>query len=96
MELAINVGFYGLLWLLLPQALELDLRGFVTGSAPEWFDYVELAFYAAAIAIVEPFYVAAGFALYLNRRTLLEGWDLELAFRRLAARLGDAARSNAA
>jgi hypothetical protein len=96
MELALNIGFYGLLWLLLPQALELDLRGFVTGSSPEWFDFVELAFYAAAIAIVEPFYVAAGFALYLNRRTLLEGWDLELAFRRLAARMGDAARSNAA
>ncbi|HET7198127.1 MAG TPA: hypothetical protein VFI86_05635, partial [Burkholderiales bacterium] len=42
--------------------------------------------YAATVFVVEPFYVAGGFALYLNRRTLLEGWDLEVALRRLAER----------
>lgn len=36
--------------------------------------------------IIEPFYVAAGFSLYINRRTNLEAWDLELLFRRIAAR----------
>jgi hypothetical protein len=40
--------------------------------------------YALVIFALEPFYVAAGFALYLNRRTLLEGWDIELALRRIA------------
>lgn len=40
-----------------------------------------------AIALVAPFYVGGGFALYLNRRTELEGWDIELAFRRLKRRL---------
>jgi hypothetical protein len=40
--------------------------------------------YAAVIFLLEPFYVAAGFALYLNRRTLLEGWDIEVALRRIA------------
>lgn len=40
-----------------------------------------------AIAILEPLYVAGGFALYVNRRTHLEGWDIELSFRRLARRL---------
>ncbi len=40
-----------------------------------------------ASAVLEPFYVAAGFGLYLNRRVQLEAWDLELAFRRLAQRL---------
>jgi hypothetical protein len=40
-----------------------------------------------ATAVLEPFYVAAGFGLYLNRRVQLEAWDLELAFRRLAQRL---------
>src|SRR5688500_20026036 len=38
------------------------------------------------IFALEPFYVAAGFALYLNRRTLLEGWDIEVALRRIAQR----------
>lgn len=43
--------------------------------------------YLAAIAIIEPFYAGAGFGLYLNSRTHLEGWDVELSFRRLEERL---------
>ncbi|MEO5624520.1 MAG: DUF4129 domain-containing protein [Dokdonella sp.] len=43
-----------------------------------------------ATAIIEPFYIGAGFGLYLNRRMQLEGWDIELAFRRIAARLSQA------
>jgi hypothetical protein len=39
------------------------------------------------MSAVEPLYVAAGFALYLNRRTQLEAWDIDLAFRRLRQRL---------
>ena len=42
--------------------------------------------YVAVILLLEPFYVAAGFGLYLNRRTLLEGWDIEVALRRIAER----------
>jgi len=37
--------------------------------------------------LMEPFYVSSGFALYVNSRTLTEGWDIELAFKRLGARL---------
>uniref|UniRef100_UPI0021492430 DUF4129 domain-containing protein n=1 Tax=Tahibacter caeni TaxID=1453545 RepID=UPI0021492430 len=44
-----------------------------------------------ALSLIEPFYVGAGFGLYLNRRTQLEAWDVELAFRRLAARLSTTA-----
>ena len=44
-----------------------------------------------AMSLIEPFYVGAGFGLYLNRRTQLEAWDVELAFRRLAARLSTTA-----
>lgn len=45
------------------------------------------ACYALAVSIVEPFYVGAGFGLYLNCRSKLEGWDVELAFRQTTARL---------
>jgi len=41
--------------------------------------------YAAVVAFVEPFYVAAGFGLYLNRRVELEAWDIEQEFRRAFA-----------
>jgi hypothetical protein len=40
-----------------------------------------------ALGFIEPFYVGAGFGLYLNRRTQLEAWDLEIAFRRMRKRL---------
>jgi hypothetical protein len=43
--------------------------------------------YLFAVTAIEPFFVGAGFGLYLNSRTHLEGWDVELSFRRLAARL---------
>jgi hypothetical protein len=39
-----------------------------------------------AMSIIAPFYVAAGFALYINRRTELEAWDIEISFKRLMAR----------
>ena len=32
---------------------------------------------AAAMLFIEPFFVAAGFAMYLNRRVELEAWDVE-------------------
>ena len=38
--------------------------------------------YAIVIAFIEPFYVAAGFAMYLNRRAELEAWDVEQELRR--------------
>lgn len=37
-----------------------------------------------AMALVGPLFVACGFSLYLNRRVKLEGWDLEIAFKRMA------------
>ena len=40
-----------------------------------------------AFSIMQPFYVCGGFALYLNRRAALEGWDIEIALRKLAQRL---------
>ena len=46
---------------------------------------------ALAVCVTEPLYVAAGFTLYLQRRTHLEGWDIELRFRQLAERLQAAA-----
>ncbi len=43
--------------------------------------------YALTLFVLEPFYVASGFLLYLNRRTQLEGWDVELDFKRIAERI---------
>lgn len=61
-------------------------RHFWDPNASSWGRYLNHAFYVAALVAIEPLYVAGSFALYLNRRTLLEAWDLELGFRRMARR----------
>jgi Domain of unknown function (DUF4129) len=77
--------------LLYPAAGEagVDVLGWWRGGGPGW-DIVDSIGYLAAVAVIEPLYVAAGFALYLNRRAILEGWDVELALRRLAQRVANA------
>jgi hypothetical protein len=55
-------------------------------SGQSWIVGAELACFAVAVAIVEPFFVGAGFAMYLNRRVELEAWDIEQEFRLAFAR----------
>ena len=55
-----------------------------------WLQLVTVTLYYIPTVVLEPFYIGAGFGLYLNRRTQLEAWDVELAFRRLRERLGGA------
>lgn len=43
----------------------------------EWVWLLIALAYLPVIILVEPFYVGAGFGLYLNQRSRLEGWDLE-------------------
>ncbi|OUD14471.1 DUF4129 domain-containing protein [Thioflexithrix psekupsensis] len=51
------------------------------------FTLLIMLFSLIALTIIEPLYVASGFVLYLNRRTHLEGWDIELLFRQIAKRM---------
>ncbi|TAJ02881.1 MAG: DUF4129 domain-containing protein [Planctomycetota bacterium] len=66
-----------------------------------WFDphgpYAWLLVVAAGVAYSFGCLVraSAGFALYLNRRTELEGWDLEIALRLLARRASGVAAQHA-
>lgn len=91
MQWGLAIGFFMLVNMLIPAQ---------TGISPYedlsrgWPDHLPLslvlllwACYLLADAIVSPLYVAGGFALYINRRTHLEGWDVQLAFQRLAKRL---------
>ena len=43
--------------------------------------------YMVSVTLTEIYYVGAGFGMYLNSRSHLEGWDIEVTFRGLAARL---------
>lgn len=87
-ELVVMFSLAALGALLYPAAGEAGV-GFLAwwrDGTPGW-EIADSVGYLIAIAVIEPLYVAAGFALYLNRRAILEGWDVELALRRLALRL---------
>ncbi|MBK1882189.1 hypothetical protein JIN85_07175 [Luteolibacter pohnpeiensis] len=44
-----------------------------------------------SMSLVDLFLTGAGFGIYVNNRTWIEGWDVELAFKRLGQRLGKVA-----
>lgn len=94
LELVVFAGLLGLVLLMIPESPEMAVsvlwERFWEGTSPPWLGVAIAASAAVATAIVEPLYVAAGFSLYLNRRTRLEGWDIELLFRRLSGRLREA------
>lgn len=55
--------------------------------APLVMWWAGFALYLISLSLVTPFFVGGGFGLYVNSRTRLEGWDVELAFRRMGNRL---------
>lgn len=95
MEIGLWFGCMALFYLFIPQQLELDWDwqrlALASGSEGLWLEHLSNAFYALILVFWEPIYVACGFSLYLNRRTVLEAWDLELVFRRLRQRLSSVA-----
>lgn len=68
----------------------------VTEQPPRWVQLLGNLGIWLALGLIAPFQMGAGFGLYLNRRTQLEAWDLEIAFRRLRARLAPGVASLAA
>lgn len=89
-EAVLTYGLVALLWWFAPENR--------SGDVWDWFfhpdahaagqlglDLVMALSYMAVVLFLEPFYVAAGFAMYLNRRVALEAWDIEQEFRRAFA-----------
>ncbi len=79
-----------------PLAASLETWWWTVAASDAAVSWALLAAWCIAILAVEPFYVAGGFGLYLNRRTELESWDVEIAFRRMAARRRERAARAAA
>lgn len=85
-------GIDGLLRMVSPEGLQFNLRlgeffSFGDEEPSVTSQYLFNAAFALIECVLEPLYVSAGFALYLSRRTVLEGWDLEVAFKRMSARI---------
>ncbi len=85
-EMILEVAAIILVVMMLPEELQwLDIDAFLfnPGNLEQWLQHLGDIL---AMSLIAPFYVAAGFALYLTRRTELEAWDIELDFRRLMER----------
>ena len=91
LEGALWIGLMVLFHMLLPQQVALDWswQSLISAASQDWrwLEHLTNAFYALVLVLWEPIYVACGFSLYLNRRTVLEAWDIELVFRRMRQRL---------
>jgi len=94
LEACLSLAGVGMVMLFAPDDLGMDssslLADLAAGRAPLWLTISSALTWTLATSLVEPLFVAGGFGLCINRRTWLEGWDIELQFRRLANRLGAA------
>ncbi len=85
LEWLLTLGAVGLALLMIPEEINVASQAwFVPQEGPMLWVQSLLSYFA--MAFVAPFYTMAGFALYLSRRIDLEGWDIEIRFRHLAAK----------
>lgn len=81
-EMLLMFAIISLAYWFAPPGQELDLAALIKGDAEHQWQLVFALCYALVVGFLEPFYVASGFAMYLNRRVELEAWDIEQEFRR--------------
>jgi hypothetical protein len=86
-EFAVWMSLVSLLYWFAPSGTAPDLSVLLMANeVPVFMGVANITAYAIAVLFVEPFYVAAGFAMYLNRRAELEAWDIEQEFKRAFGR----------
>lgn len=84
-ELALMFALLSLAYWFAPMGQEPRFDQLFTGEGERVFELAIAVAYSVVIVVLEPFYVAAGFGMYLNRRVELEAWDIEQEFRRAFA-----------
>jgi len=84
-ESCLVLSVIALVLMLTPQAEVQPLFDIGDGTFSTFIVHTVTFAYAAVVIFLEPFYVAAGFAIYLGRRAELEAWDIEQEFRRAFA-----------
>ncbi len=87
-EQIMSITLIGFIYMMIPESHQADLMGMLFNDDYTFQQSLVInLLYGIGILVIEPFYVAGGFMLYINRRTILEGWDIELSFRNLSNRL---------
>lgn len=84
LELVLIAGFFAMAaWFSVSSAGETALMRWLAAGDGTLPALASMLLYAMVVLVVEPYFVAAGFSMYLNRRVQLEAWDVEQAFRRV-------------
>lgn len=81
-EQTLMVALVSLAFWFAPTGHAPELSSLFTGEAEREWQFVFALCYVLVVIFLEPFYVASGFAMYINRRVELEAWDIEQEFRR--------------
>jgi hypothetical protein len=84
-ETCLSVAFISLVFWFAPADQGFEIGNFFSDESNAVAEFIGAVGYACAVLFLEPFYVAAGFGMYLNRRAELEAWDIEQEFRRAFA-----------
>jgi hypothetical protein len=84
-ELILVMGVLLLIAMFAPQGSSGTFLEWLVNSDSLAATLLEAGVYAAVVFTLEPLFVGAGFAMYLNRRVQLESWDIEQEFRRAFA-----------
>jgi hypothetical protein len=84
-ELSLSMALFSTVFWFAPSGRAPQLDEFIAGTVPVFILLALPIAYAMTVLFLEPFYVAAGFGMYLNRRAELEAWDIEQEFRRAFA-----------
>ncbi|MCK4709968.1 MAG: hypothetical protein KAU21_15215, partial [Gammaproteobacteria bacterium] len=87
MELLVGITIISMFSFIIPEGF----RGYVLfselSSNEEIMQYLSVYFYILTIFLIEPLYIASGFYLYMNKRVKLEAWDIEVIFKKIAAKV---------
>jgi hypothetical protein len=81
-ETGLTISIASLVFWFAPKDSGVDFGGMFNEEVGLLTPFICALAYALAVLFLEPFYVAAGFGMYLNRRAELEAWDIEQEFRR--------------
>lgn len=93
-----GLAILGTVMMFIPEGQDTAWRQAMDAWEPKDLTEIPLIVARSAVACMmistflsDLFATGAGFGLYINNRTWIEGWDVELAFKRLAQRLGNIA-----
>ncbi len=83
-EVCLSLAVVGLVFMFVPNEFDIPWSELYLEQNSRGIMLIINSLSVIAATFVAPFYVASGFSLYLNRRVNLEGWDIEIAFRKIA------------